>query len=213
MFHLAHKIPRGKIYVAVSGGVDSMVLLDFVRNGGKRDKDIVVLHFNHGTAHSYQAEDFVVKFCRKNKLSYRIGYISQILKPKNKSQEEWWREQRYEFFHLFSNAPILMAHILNDAVETWVFSSLNGKGYLIPIKRDHFIRPFLLSNKKDIEKWAKRKKVPYTYDQSNDNITYMRNYIRHTMMPHILAVNPGIEKVILKKYLKADYTEGKSYDF
>ena len=63
MIKLQGKLPK-KISLAVSGGVDSMVALDFL----KKKHEVTVLHYNHGTAHGMEAEDFVTDYCRKNSL-------------------------------------------------------------------------------------------------------------------------------------------------
>ena len=91
---------------------------------------------------------------------------------------------------------------MNDAIETWIFTSLHGNPFLIPPKRDNFIRPFLLSEKALFVEWTKSKKVPYLNDPSNDDTHYMRNLIRHDIVPNALRVNPGLPKVIRKKYLE-----------
>ena len=69
----------------------------------------------------------------------------------------------------------------------------------MPYRRNHIIRPFRLTRKRDLRLWADLKQVPYIEDDSNKELCYNRNYIRHKMMPHVLKVNPGIHKVVAKK--------------
>ena len=97
------------------------------------------------------------------------------------------------------NLPVITCHHLNDAVETWIFTSLHGKPRLIPHSRDNFLRPFLLSKKEAMINWCHNKGVPYAEDPSNLDTSYMRNYIRHVLMPNALNVNPGLHKVVYKK--------------
>ena len=115
-----------------------------------------------------------------------------------------WRtsgvSKRYSFFAKV-NLPIITCHHLDDAVESWVFTSMHGNPFLIPHKRDNFIRPFLITEKSELSYWAITKNVPYISDPSNNETKYQRNYIRHKMMPHVLRINPGIKKTIKKKYL------------
>lgn len=194
MIKIQGKLPR-KLYLACSGGVDSMVALDFLR----RKHDVTVLHFNHGTEHGRQAEIFVTDYCRENGISIirdDIGYDSI---PPGNNREAWWREKRYRFFESYPGYPVVTAHHLDDCVETWIFTSLRGKGRIIPYRRKHVIRPFRLTRKRDLELWAAMKNVPYIEDDSNEDIHYTRNYIRHKMMENVLAVNPGIHKTIAKK--------------
>jgi len=193
MIKLQGKLPK-KISLAVSGGIDSMVALDFL----KKKHIVTVLYYNHGTEHGRQAEDFVTNYCRENKLNFITDRTKGTVPP-GRSRECWWREKRYAFFDKFNDFPLITAHHLDDCVETWIFSSLNGTGKIVPYRRKHVIRPFRLTRKRDLELWANLKQVPYIEDDSNAELCYNRNYIRHKMMPHVLQVNPGIHKVILKK--------------
>ena len=193
MIHLQGKLPR-KIYLACSGGVDSMAALDFL----SRNHHVTVLHFNHGTAHGERAEEFVLRYCREHKISFIVDRIRQNIPP-GPSKEEWWREKRYEFFHDYDDAPVVTCHHLDDCVETWVWSSMHGTGKWIPYRRKNVIRPFRLTRKRDFEYWGSFNNIPWIEDDSNTDTCYTRNYIRHKMMPHVLKVNPGIYKTIAKK--------------
>ena len=194
MIKLQGKLPR-KLYIACSGGVDSMVALDFL----KRNHDVTVLHFHHGTGHADDAFKFVTQYCEENNIRQLNGSIGSQTIPPGRSREEFWREKRYNFLDRFNDYPVITAHHLDDCVETWIFSSLNGTGKIVPYRRNHVIRPFRLNRKRDLELWANLKNVPYIEDDSNNSMCYNRNYIRQEMMPHVLHVNPGIHKVVMKK--------------
>lgn len=193
MIKLQTKLPR-QLYVACSGGVDSMVALDFLR----RNHEVRVLHFNHGTAHGAEAEKFVTEYCRNNDIAYIIDRVRGTIPPGN-SKEAWWREQRYAFFDKYDVHPIVTAHHLDDCVETWVWSAMHGTPKIIPYRRNWVVRPFRLTRKRDFELWASMHQVPFIQDDSNENIHYTRNFIRHEMMPSVMKVNKGIHKVIAKK--------------
>ena len=195
MIHITGKIPR-QVAVAVSGGIDSMAALDFLR----RAHDVVVLHYNHGTPYAPKAEALVRAYCMQHKLTIVIGRCEEEM-PAGVSKEAWWRDCRYKFFTEATDLPIVTAHHLDDQVENWIFTSMHGNPFLIPHKRDQFIRPFLTTQKTDFTLWCVRAGVPTIDDPSNDDTKYRRNYIRHTMMPHVLAINPGIRKTIKKKVL------------
>ena len=190
------KLPR-KVNVAVSGGVDSMVALDFL----KRKHAVEVIHFNHGTAHSAEAQAFVERYCNDNGIKINIGRTKQT-PPLGRSRECWWREKRYEFFDKHKDYPLITGHNLDDCVETWIFSSLNGTGKIVPYRRNHVVRPFRQTRKRDLELWANLNNVPYITDPSNKDIGFNRNYIRHQLMPHALMVNPGLFKMISKKVVE-----------
>lgn len=197
MIHLNLKVPQ-KIAVAVSGGVDSMAALDFLR----RSRDVEVLHYNHGTGeHADKATELVRNYCSVHDLFCVVGWNSDEM-PSGVSPEAWWREKRYEFFADATTRPIVTAHHLGDVVENWIFTSLNGNPFLIPASRDQYLRPFLTTDKDDLINWCSRKGVPYIEDVTNVDTRYRRNYIRHVMMPHIEYINPGIKKTIKKKIIK-----------
>jgi tRNA(Ile)-lysidine synthase len=198
MIHVVGEIPK-RVAIAVSGGVDSMAVLDFLR----RSRDVKVLHYNHGTGrYADEATSLVRDYCREHGLFLAIGWNGKKM-PGGVSAEAWWREQRYKFFGEVTDLPIITAHHLGDVVENWIFTSLNGNPFLIPHQRDQYLRPFLTTEKSNLESWCNRKKVPYVVDPSNVDTKYRRNYIRHVMMPHVENINPGIKKTIKKKLINS----------
>ena len=203
MIKLLGSIPN-KVAVAISGGSDSMAALDFIRNNTRRQ--VTGLYFNHGTEHAEEAERFVRSYCSDKGILLDVGGLQRDIEA-GESKEAYWRSERYNWFaswhhkHQIPPLPIITCHHLDDCVETWVFTSLHGNSMLIPYKRDNFIRPFLSTRKDDLIDWCEKKDVPYIVDPSNDDTQYMRNYIRHTLLPNALVVNPGLHKVVKKKVL------------
>lgn len=193
MIKLQGKLPR-QVWLACSSGVDSMAALDFL----SRNHQVNVLHFNHNTAHGEQAQAFVERQCAMRGVPLTVGEAKGTTPP-GPSREAWWREQRYEFFDKFFTLPVITVHHLDDCVETWVFSSMHGTSKFIPYRRNHVIRPFRLTRKRDLKLWCELNNVEWIEDDSNENIHYTRNYIRHELMPHVFKVNPGIHKTIAKK--------------
>ena len=198
MIKLQVKLPR-EVYVACSGGVDSMAVVDFL----KRNHDVNVCYFDHGTKHRNEAQKFVVQYSNDNNLPIIMGTIGYAKPALGQSKEEFWRNERYKFLHSI-DGPVITAHHLDDCVETWVWSSMHGEGKIIPYANKNVIRPFRGTRKRDFEMWANLKNVPHVEDDSNADLCYTRNYIRHEMMPHVLRVNPGIHKVIAKKVKNAE---------
>ena len=194
--HILNKIPK-KVSIALSGGVDSMVCLDFLLKGGR---EVTALHFNHGTAQSDEYEKFVVNQCSKHNVKIIIGRLNEEVPPR-RSKEDFWREKRYDFFKNQKCGSLITCHHLDDAVETWVFSSLKGTSKILPYKRDFVIRPFLLNKKSALLEWAEHNSVSYIQDLSNLENNFARNYIRNIMMPHVLNINPGIHKNVKKKII------------
>lgn len=196
MIKIQGKLPR-VVYVACSGGVDSMAVVDFLC----RNHWVHVLHYDHGTAHGEAAAAFVRKYCEEKGISYSLRSNQETVPP-GLSKEAWWREKRYGFFDSMSgviDSPIVTCHHLDDCVETWIWSSLHGQGKIIPYRRGKIIRPFRLTRKRDFELWCNLHNVPWIEDESNEDIHYTRNYIRNVMMENVLKVNPGIHKTISKK--------------
>lgn len=191
MIKVLGEIPKGKFGIAVSGGIDSMVCLDFLLKGKYNPE---VIYFNHNTEHGSKAEIFVKDFCNKNNLTLNIDRTD--ITPKS-NKEKIWSNLRYEYFSKF-DFPIITCHHLDDCVETYIFSMLRGFQSVIPYSRGNVIRPFLLNEKSVLESWGKRKSVRFIQDESNFSTDYSRNKIRHNIVPEALIINPGLKTVIRK---------------
>lgn len=188
-----------KCTVAFSGGVDSVAIVDFLLNGRKH---VDLAFFHHGTRTSDEAQVFVERFALDRNLNLRIGKITRE-KLSKESQEEYWRNERHKFFATFDQ-HVITAHHLDDAIETWIFTSLNGESRLIPYASGNVIHPFLITPKAEFISWCKRKNLQWAEDNSNYDLRFMRNLIRHQIVPEALKVNPGLHKVIKKKYMTLD---------
>lgn len=192
MIKVQGKLPRNLI-VACSGGVDSIVAAHFL----SKNHNVTLAYFNHQTQFGIKSEQWITDWAEKYNLSLIKSTITRE-KEKSESLEEYWRIQRYKWFNSLEN-PVVTAHHLDDCVETWIWSSMHGCGKIIPYKNQNVIRPFRLNEKSVFKNWAERHNLEYLDDPSNSDTNYMRNYIRHTVMPHIKVINPGINKVVRKK--------------
>jgi tRNA(Ile)-lysidine synthase len=178
-------IPAGKYVVAVSGGVDSMVLLDMLRR--KTGIDIVVAHFNHGIrTDSGEDEKLVAYTAKKWNIPIEVGYGNL---GKNIS-EEHARNARYKFLNSvqFKHKAdaILTAHHQDDLIETAFINILRGSGHrgLVSIKTNPNIkRPMIDFPKARIIRYANLHKIEWREDMTNENETYLRNYIRKNILP------------------------------
>ncbi len=192
MPRLACKIPN-EVALACSGGYDSMSVLSFLLRGRRR---VELLHYNHGTPGSKEAEDFVTEVAENCGLKLRVGRPAEEIK----STEQAWRNARYHFFSK-SKLPVVMAHHLNDAAEWWIFSSLRGRPSLMPISRMHegvkIIRPFMYFSKDQL---LNHNTLGGINDPSNSDVSFSRNRIRKNVMPEALKVNPGLLKTISNMY-------------
>lgn len=199
MIRLLDKVP-GKVYVAVSGGADSMAALDFLRRGKRQ---VHALHFDHGTVHGSEARKFVEEYCHSEKIALTVSTIERP-RLESESLEEYWRNERIRFYREYSDAPVVTGHHLDDAVEWWIFTSLHGNPRLMSIRNPdtNVVRPFLATPKEELISWCVKKKVPHVNDPSNESRNHARNRIRHDIIPHALSVNPGLRTTIRGLILK-----------
>jgi tRNA(Ile)-lysidine synthase len=195
MIKVQGKIPR-EAGVAVSGGVDSMVALDFL----SRNHIVTVYCFDHGTTHSKLALEFVADYCNQNQLVLKTSKIEST-KPNNTSWEEYWRDERYRWFKTFDQT-IVLGHHLDDCIETYIFNMCHGSFRTIPYRHANCIRPFRLNGKDMLYDWAYKNKILVIDDPSNNDTIYKRNYIRKEVVPRIKEVNPGIDKVVRKMLIE-----------
>lgn len=195
MIKLLKPLPK-QITVAFSGGVDSTAAVHFL----SKKHDVHCAFFDHGTAHSQKAMEFVDRFCVKHNLPLTVG-INYKTKLDSQSWEEFWRIERYKFLDLFPD-PVITAHTLDDCVETYLFSALHGKAKTIPYSRNRVVRPFLTTTKYELQQWCVKNKLDWLEDVTNFDPKFQRNYIRHNLLPHALHVNSGLYKTVKKLVLK-----------
>jgi tRNA(Ile)-lysidine synthase len=201
-FILKRKLCRknDKILVAVSGGVDSIVLLDLlVRNGYKTG----VAHCNFGLRGKESDGDalFVKRLALKLKVPFHINKFNtkDLAWEKGISIQMAAREQRYNWFEKIrmkhGYGYIATAHNLNDSVETIVFNFIKGTGLKgmtgIPVKAGKVIRPLLFATREIIEAYARDNNLNFRTDSSNKSVKYRRNFIRQKILPEFEKINPG----------------------
>jgi len=197
MIRIINKIPK-KVTVACSGGIDSMVFTNFLLQG---KKDVELAYFNHDTAFARKSEDFVKGYAEKNKLKLYVGRVAG--RKEKRSLEEFWRDERYSFLQKLDSNFIITCHHLDDCVETWLMSAFHGQTKLIPFQRNtNIFRPFLMTSKSSIKRYASNKRVDWIEDPSNQLTNFMRNRVRHKIIPQVLKVNPGIRTTIRKKLVE-----------
>jgi len=197
MIRIIGKIPN-TVTVACSGGIDSMVVTHFLLQGRRK---VNLAYFNHDTQHSHKAQKFVEKYASQNNLNLFIGRVKG--RKGKRSLEEFWRDERYDFLQRIGSNYTITCHHLDDCVETWLMSAFHGRCKMIPYSRGNKIyRPFLMTSRKAIKNYAERKSVTWIEDPSNQKTNFMRNHVRHNIMPGVLIVNPGIRTTIRKKLIE-----------
>ena len=177
-----------KKVLAISGGVDSMVLLDRVCRDGD-SSDVIVAHFNHGTRPSSTDDaEFVKRACERYGVEFILGRTE--LGPT--VSEEAARISRYEFFASViadlggaDKATLWTAHHADDLVESMVINLIRGTGWrgIAPFGNLAVFRPFLsdemFMTKADILKYAFLNEVVFRQDPTNTEDRYLRNRVRH----------------------------------
>ena len=188
-----------KILLAVSGGVDSMVMLSvFVRLG----YNIGVAHCNFGLRGEESDADttMVLEECAKLGIichSERFDTLGEMDRTGD-SMEMTARRQRYAWFNELCRTEgykvIAVAHHSNDSIETFFINLLRGTGLrgLTGINRQYgkVVRPLLYASRKDILEYAKQNHIPYREDSSNLSTKYLRNKIRLGLLPMLQEINP-----------------------
>ncbi len=183
---------------AVSGGIDSMVLLDVLCNlQTEMNIIIVAFHFEHGIRGEMSLEDmrFVVRECEMRGVKCVTGSddVVKLSREKGISVETAAREARYAFLDAQQAAFIATAHHAGDMAETVVMNLCRGSGLAglcgIPEVRGRYIRPMLDIAREDIEDYAIENGIRYVYDSTNDDTVYTRNFVRTEVLPKLRAVN------------------------
>lgn len=196
-----------KIAIALSGGVDSIVLFHLLVTEYKDSyKELVVFHINHGLREeSYEEAEFVEKFVKDFDVKFYKEELnmSDLERDSHTSEEMLARELRYQAFNRMAKlegvTKLLTAHHKNDQVENILMRLLTGRSI------DHSLaiceeiemtgltiyRPLLNSLKAELEEYAKEKNLHYYVDATNFDTDYTRNNIRHNIVPLLNDINSG----------------------
>ena len=201
-----------RIVLGVSGGPDSISMLDILNNIKKEnqiDFDITVAHVNHLIREeAIDDEKYVQEYCEKNKIKCYIKRIDvqKIAKEKKIGTEEAGRTARYDFFDEIlqktNSNKIGIAHNKNDKIETIIMHILRGSGIsglkrIEPIRNNKYIRPLIECERTEIEKYCEEHKLNPRIDKTNFENEYTRNKIRNIVIPYIKEeFNPNIIETI-----------------
>lgn len=204
---------KERFILCCSGGVDSVVLLHLFKS---MKSDFVVAHCNYNLREdfSYMDEQFVKNLCEKENLKfYSKSFDTLNIKKKlKKSTQVVARELRYEFFEYLSKKMninyILTAHHINDSMESFFINLSRGSGIDgligIPENNGKIIRPLINFEKTEILKYAKKNKIKWRDDASNQSNMYLRNKIRNELTPLLNSLEGNFIKNFQKslRYLK-----------
>ena len=199
---------RDRVLVAVSGGVDSVVLLHVLKELKRELKlTLAVAHFDHGIRpESAQDAEFVKKLASSLKLQFYTerADVPAYAKANKLSLEVAARQLRYQFLEKTAHAhkfnKIALGHTLNDQAETLLMRLLRGSGLeglagippVRPAQLCQYIRPLIECTREQIEAYAKVHKLRWREDPTNYDTKIVRNKIRHELIPILKEYNPNL---------------------
>ncbi len=193
-------LPKSKLLLAVSGGIDSMVLVYLCK---QLQFDFAVAHCNFQLRGNESDDD--ENFVKSNTEKLQIPLFIQKFNTKTFAEQQKLsiqvvaRNHRYQWFYsLLANHNfdyILTAHHLDDSVETFLINFTRGSGLDgltgIPEQNDKIIRPLLPFSRNEIEIFAHENKIAWREDSSNTSDKYLRNKLRHHVIPIFKELNPS----------------------
>jgi len=208
--HIVSKFPfleNKKLFLAVSGGLDSMVLLHLFQ---QLPYEIAVLHCNFQLRgmESFGDQDFIQKYCDQNNIPFFTTQFDTdaFAKDYKLSTQVAARELRYNWFYELLETHqfdyVLTAHHADDNLETFIINLSRGTGLEgligIPEENDKIIRPLLPFSRDEILQYAKENNIEWREDSSNASNKYLRNKIRHDLVPILKEINPDFLKSFQK---------------
>ncbi|MBB1079615.1 tRNA lysidine(34) synthetase TilS [Limosilactobacillus sp. STM2_1] len=194
-----------KVVIAVSTGVDSMVLLDLLQQlpSGLRPQ-IIVAHMNHELrSQSWEEEEFIRQYCQQHHLELAIAHWPQKLHPP-RGIENAARQARYHFFAQtmknYGAHILITAHHQNDLAETMLMKMVRGGqiSQLIGIQDQRkfaggmLVRPLLPFSKDILRQYAMKRQLKWYEDKTNHDLSIQRNRFRHEIIPQLEKENPQL---------------------
>ncbi|WP_166919569.1 tRNA lysidine(34) synthetase TilS [Flavobacterium poyangense] len=201
--HIISRFPfleSKKLFLAVSGGLDSVVLLHLLQ---QLPYEIAVLHCNFQLRglESFGDQNFIQDYCDTNKIPVFITQFDTeaFAKDYKLSTQVAARELRYSWFYELLESEsfdyILTAHHADDNLETFIINLTRGTGLDgltgIPEQNDKIIRPLLPFSREEILQYAQENNIQWREDSSNASNKYLRNKIRHDLVPILKEINPN----------------------
>lgn len=205
-----------RVLVALSGGVDSVVLATLMLRSGYTFS-VAHCNFHLRGEESNRDERFVRSWAEKNKIKLFVSEFDtyEYMQQKGISLEMAARELRYSMFKNLMTSQgfslLATAHHADDSAETFFINLLRGTGIaglhgILP-KHDNIVRPLLFATRKDIFDFAKANNIPFVEDSTNEDTQFLRNKIRHRLFPLLKDLCPNFNTVIKKDIDRLRETE------
>lgn len=205
---MVHRSESPIFVVAVSGGVDSVALLDMIVHNylpGFENAKIIVAHFDHGIRADSKKDELFVKTLTQK---YGLRYESMRIALGAETSELHARQERYKFLRQICkkhNAQLVTAHHQDDLIETAIINLIRGTNWrgLTSLRSDNqTLRPLLGQSKQQLVAYAKEHQLSWHEDSTNTNQAYLRNYVRLTLLPVLLHKEPQFKTTLLH-YIQA----------
>ncbi len=209
LFQELKKYRDKKILVAFSGGKDSLMLLDFI-NKERESLNIYAgaCHINHGLRHTAKRdEDFCRLYCIKNNIDFYIHNISEELKnDKSGGVESSARKYRYKYLLQMVKEHnydfLFTAHTYSDDIESFFVDLYTGASLFtlggIMYEHNKIIRPMLNITTEMVNDYIYKNQLVPVFDETNNDIKYVRNRIRHKLIPVLYGCGNEFEKSVIK---------------
>lgn len=208
--HIDTEIPflkQKKLLLAVSGGLDSMVLLHLFK---ELKYEIAIAHCNFQLRgiESFGDQKFIQDYAELHSIPIYVTQFdtTAFAKDYKLSTQVAARELRYNWFYELMDTEnydyVLTAHHADDNLETFLINLTRGTGLEgltgIPEQNDKIIRPLLYFSRNEIDNYAKEQTISWREDSSNASDKYLRNKIRHHLIPVLKELNPSFITSFLK---------------
>ncbi|MBL8010719.1 MAG: tRNA lysidine(34) synthetase TilS [Flavobacteriales bacterium] len=199
--------PGATVLVALSGGLDSMVLLHILRRLGH---PVVAAHAEHGLrgAEGEQDQAWLLQWCREQGVPFETTslHVPRLRGTANGSVEMLARSARAEWLHgtalRLGIRQVATAHHRDDVIETLLLNLMRGTGLRgwrgIPRRSGPFIRPLLDVPREAIAAYASDQAIPFREDASNTDPAFRRNRVRHELLPLMRRMSPGCDRAIAR---------------
>jgi tRNA(Ile)-lysidine synthase len=204
--------PADRILLAISGGIDSMVMLHLFQQAGFTTA-VAHCNFQLRGKDADGDEEFVSATAQQLNIPCFVNRFetAQYAELTKLSTQMAARELRYAWFEellgKYRFNVLATAHHLNDSIETVLLNWVHGsslEGFTgIPVKHNGVIRPLLFATREQIEQYAKEHNITWREDVSNQSDDYQRNFIRHQIIPALKEINPSLESTVQRGFAKA----------